>query len=88
MGFVALDKYDLSSITNITSGAAPLSVALANKCLERLSSRGASAILIQGSFASTHSRIILQILILNRIVALFRMRIDRDDVPCADRGSG
>ncbi|KAJ2931067.1 hypothetical protein H1R20_g6045, partial [Candolleomyces eurysporus] len=43
-----VDQYDLSSITNLTSGAAPLSIALANKCLERLATRGAKAILIQG----------------------------------------
>ncbi|RXW23618.1 hypothetical protein EST38_g2224 [Candolleomyces aberdarensis] len=44
----AVDQYDLSSITNLTSGAAPLSIALANKCLDRLATRGAKAILIQG----------------------------------------
>ncbi|KAH6908166.1 AMP binding protein [Coprinopsis sp. MPI-PUGE-AT-0042] len=43
-----LDKYNLSSITNISSGAAPLSIALAAKFLDRLKARGANPVLLQG----------------------------------------
>ncbi|TFK33289.1 AMP binding protein [Crucibulum laeve] len=44
----AIDQYDMSSITNIASGAAPLSAALANKVLDRLKARGANVVLLQG----------------------------------------
>ncbi|EAU82590.1 AMP binding protein [Coprinopsis cinerea okayama7 len=43
-----LEKYDLGSLTNIASGAAPLSLALANKFLDQLKKQGANVILIQG----------------------------------------
>ena len=46
--FPELDKYDLSSITNVSSGAAPLSIALATKFLNRLRARGANPVLLQG----------------------------------------
>lgn len=47
---IAVDKYDLRSLTNVASGAAPLSLALANKFLGRLKSRGVNIYLLQGNF--------------------------------------
>ncbi|KIJ98514.1 hypothetical protein K443DRAFT_103820 [Laccaria amethystina LaAM-08-1] len=44
----AVDKYDLRTLTNVASGAAPLSLALANKFLGRLKSRGVNVYLLQG----------------------------------------
>jgi hypothetical protein len=46
----AVDKYDLRTLTNVASGAAPLSLALANKFLGRLKSRGVNVYLLQGNF--------------------------------------
>ncbi|TFK23578.1 AMP binding protein [Coprinopsis marcescibilis] len=46
--FKDLDRYDLRSVTNISSGAAPLSVALAGKVLNRLRKQGADVLLLQG----------------------------------------
>ncbi|KAF6751040.1 AMP binding protein [Ephemerocybe angulata] len=44
-----VENYDLSSLTNLTSGASFLSAQVANKCLSRLRGRGAKSIIaIQG----------------------------------------
>ena len=47
----AVDKYNLRTLTNVASGAAPLSLALANKFLGRLKSRGVNVYLLQGKFS-------------------------------------
>lgn len=47
-----LDKYNMSSLRCIASAAAPLSLVVAERLLERLAKRGADVKLLQGTIAS------------------------------------
>ena len=74
----AVDKYDLRTLTNVVSGAAPLSSALANKFLGRLKSRGVNVYLLQGKFLYPtmmyHSQVMYSV----------RLRLDGNDMSRPD----